>query len=191
MPIKNTQNFLEQAFQIALAAAKPHEILPSSLDAVFKRKLSGRCLVLGAGKAAASMAVTLEAYADKYWPDAQLDGMVVTRYGHAAPTRYIDVVEASHPVPDLVELAGQQQQRVARAALLERGGELQVLEFQENLGADDLRQRARLDAGRVQQLSAQARSALVTSTSTTASSGNRGSSTTSSSASGTCNSTDF
>ena len=104
MPIKNTQDFLEQAFCKALGAAKPAEILPVALTTVFNRPLSGRCLVLGAGKAAASMAATLEAYATQYWPSLQLDGMVVTRYGHAIPTKYIKVVEASHPVPDLAGL---------------------------------------------------------------------------------------
>ena len=30
----------------------------------------------------------------------QLEGLVVTRYGHGVPTRRIEVVEASHPNPD-------------------------------------------------------------------------------------------
>jgi hydroxypyruvate reductase len=34
------------------------------------------------------------------WPDVALEGAVVTRYGHAVPTRRIEVIEASHPVPD-------------------------------------------------------------------------------------------
>ena len=34
------------------------------------------------------------------WPDVALEGTVVTRYGHAVPTRHIEVIEASHPVPD-------------------------------------------------------------------------------------------
>ena len=32
------------------------------------------------------------------WPDVR--GVVVTRYGHAVPTRSIEVIEASHPIPD-------------------------------------------------------------------------------------------
>ena len=104
MPVKNTHEFLEQAFLKALGAAKPSEILPVSLATVFKNPLAGRCLVLGAGKAAASMAATLEAYAHEHWPDIQLEGMVVTRYGHAMPTKTIQVVEASHPVPDAAGL---------------------------------------------------------------------------------------
>ncbi|MDE2007817.1 MAG: glycerate kinase, partial [Rhodospirillales bacterium] len=34
------------------------------------------------------------------WPDVALEGTVVTRYGHAVPTRRIEVIEAAHPVPD-------------------------------------------------------------------------------------------
>jgi len=32
--------------------------------------------------------------------DGPLEGLVVTRYGHGAPTKRIEVVEAAHPVPD-------------------------------------------------------------------------------------------
>ena len=42
------------------------------------------------------MAAALEAA----WPDVQLEGTVVTPYGHAVPTTRIEVIEASHPVPD-------------------------------------------------------------------------------------------
>jgi hydroxypyruvate reductase len=52
--------------------------------------------VVGGGKSAAVMAAALEAA----WPDIDLQGTVVTRYGHAVPTRRIEVIEASHPVPD-------------------------------------------------------------------------------------------
>ncbi len=55
----------------------------------------GRTLVIGAGKAAAAMAQSLEAA----W-DGPLSGLVVTRYGHALPCQHIEVVEAGHPVPD-------------------------------------------------------------------------------------------
>ena len=52
-------------------------------------------IVVGAGKAAASMAAAVEAH----WP-GPLEGLVVTRYGHGAPCRRIEVIEAAHPVPD-------------------------------------------------------------------------------------------
>ena len=59
-------------------------------------KPKGRCVVIGCGKSAASMAASLEAA----WPDVDLSGVVVTRYDHAVPTQKITVLESSHPVPD-------------------------------------------------------------------------------------------
>ncbi len=83
---------LRQVFDAAVAAADPLVVLARHLP----DKPAGRCVVVGAGKSAAVMAQALEAA----WPDVDLSGVVVTRYGHSAPTRRIDVMEASHPVPD-------------------------------------------------------------------------------------------
>src|SRR6185436_14799072 len=60
----------------------------------------GRTLVIGAGKGSAQMAAALE----NAW-GGPLDGVVVTRYGYAAPCRQIRVIEAAHPVPDEAGLA--------------------------------------------------------------------------------------
>jgi hydroxypyruvate reductase len=57
-------------------------------------------VVIGAGKAAAAMAAATEAVWAEHAPDASLEGLVVTRYGHGCPTDRIEVVEAAHPVPD-------------------------------------------------------------------------------------------
>ncbi len=87
------KQLLIQSFQAAVAAADPLEILPSHLPA----PPSGRTLVIGAGKAAASMALAVE----RHWPaGAALEGLVITRHGHGLPTRRIKVIEAGHPVPD-------------------------------------------------------------------------------------------
>src|SRR5207249_6212146 len=87
------KQLLTQSFQAAVAAADPLKILPSHLPP----PPSGRTLVIGAGKAAASMALAVE----QHWPqDAALDGLVITRYRHGLPTRRIKVIEAGHPVPD-------------------------------------------------------------------------------------------
>jgi glycerate 2-kinase len=75
----------------ALAACNPAVCLPRHLP----KPPLGRTVVVGAGKAAASMAQAVE----KHWP-GPLSGLVVTRYGHGLPCRDIEVVEASHPVPD-------------------------------------------------------------------------------------------
>ncbi|MCU6684793.1 glycerate kinase [Leclercia sp. H6W5] len=76
----------------AVKSADPHDALIKSLP----EKPRGRCIVVGAGKASAAMAAALEAA----WPDVDLQGVVVTRYGHAAPTQKIRIVEAAHPVSD-------------------------------------------------------------------------------------------
>ena len=36
---------------------------------------------------------------EEHWP-GPLEGLVVTRYGHAVPCARIEIVEAAHPVPD-------------------------------------------------------------------------------------------
>jgi len=55
----------------------------------------GKTVVVGAGKASARMAEALEAA----W-EGPLEGLVITRYGHARPCAGIEIVEAAHPVPD-------------------------------------------------------------------------------------------
>lgn len=107
------RDLLRAMFDAALQAALPAHSLPRHLPPVPR----GRTVVIGAGKAAASMAQCLE----RHWP-APLQGLVVTRYGHSLPCDRIEVVEAAHPVPDA---AGQ------RAA--ER-----MLAMVQGLGPDDL-----------------------------------------------------
>jgi len=89
---------LGEVFDAAVAAADPRRVLASHLPA----KPTGRCIVVGLGKSAALMAAALE----QAWPDVPLTGVVVTRYGHAVPTRRIEVIEAAHPVPDANSEAG-------------------------------------------------------------------------------------
>jgi glycerate 2-kinase len=84
---------LRALFDTAVASADPSTVLAHHLP---PKPLSGRCIVVGGGKSAAVMAAALE----KAWPDVALTGTVVTRYGHAVPTKQIEVIEASHPVPD-------------------------------------------------------------------------------------------
>jgi hydroxypyruvate reductase len=83
---------LRQVFDAAIdsadAAAAVRRNLPATPD--------GRCVVVGAGKAAAAMAAAI----DSAWPDADLSGVVATRYEHAIPAGRIRVLEAGHPVPD-------------------------------------------------------------------------------------------
>jgi hydroxypyruvate reductase len=85
------RRFLLDLYQAALGAVSAEKCLPAFLPAPPK----GRTLVIGAGKGAAAMAKAVE----DHWP-GELSGLVVTRYHHGADCKRIEVVEASHPVPD-------------------------------------------------------------------------------------------
>ncbi|WP_075217095.1 glycerate kinase type-2 family protein [Mongoliimonas terrestris] len=87
--------FLKSLYDAAVAAADPAEVIGTYLPAPVK----GRTVVVGAGKASAAMAAAFEdAWTAKgYGP---VEGLVVTRYGHGHSTRFIEIVEAAHPVPD-------------------------------------------------------------------------------------------
>jgi len=90
------QNQLMLLFNAALAAAMPDGKFTPHLPTPPK----GRTLVLGAGKASARMARAFEVEWLAKHPGAPLEGLVVTRYGHACPTQHIEIIEAAHPVPD-------------------------------------------------------------------------------------------
>ncbi len=104
---------LRLAFEAAVAAANPQHRLPAFLPA----PPSGKTVVVGAGKAAASMARAVE----EHW-QGELTGLVVTRYGHGVPTSRIKVIEASHPVPDAAGM----------------GAAKQIMESVSGLGPNDL-----------------------------------------------------
>jgi len=101
---------LEHLFQNALAAVAPSRCLPEHLQELFASSPMGRTIVVGAGKGAAAMAKVVEDCWER-WPGdlARLSGLVVTRYGHGAATRRIEVVEAAHPVPDAAGEAAAQR----------------------------------------------------------------------------------
>ena len=106
------RQFLRSLFDTAVAAATPENCMRAWVPA----KPAGRVIIIGAGKAAASMAKELE----DQWP-GPLEGRVIVPYGHGADCRWIEVIEASHPVPD--------EAGVAAAA--------DILESVSRLSADD------------------------------------------------------
>jgi glycerate 2-kinase len=103
---------LRSLFDAALETAAPHVALAGRLPPPVK----GRTIVIGAGKASAAMARAFE----EAW-DGELSGLVVTRRGHAVPCGRIEIVEASHPVPDA---SGEDAAR-------------RILRLAEGLGPDD------------------------------------------------------
>ena len=92
------RELLRRMFDAAIASGQPALCIPPHLPSPPK----GRVIVLGAGKASAAMAQAVE----NAWtgPKADLSGLVVTRYGYKVPCEHIEVVEASHPVPDAAGL---------------------------------------------------------------------------------------
>ncbi|WP_457578275.1 glycerate kinase type-2 family protein [Ensifer adhaerens] len=89
--ITDPRRFLEALFTSAVAAADPEKVIAANLPA----RPKGRTVVVGAGKGAAQMAAAFE----RHW-HGPLSGVIVTRYGYAAPCETIEVLEASHPLPD-------------------------------------------------------------------------------------------
>ena len=74
--------------------------------------------VIGAGKAGAPMTQAVEAVLG----ERITDGLVVVKTGHHAPTTHVQIVEASHPVPDAAGVAAGKQ----------------ILALAEQAGPDDL-----------------------------------------------------
>lgn len=108
-----SRDTLLQLMDAALKAADPAVQIPRNLPT----KPKGKTIVIGAGKASANMARAFE----QAW-DGDISGLVVTRYGHAVPCEKIEIVEASHPVPDA---AGQKAAQ-------------RILDIVKSAGPDDL-----------------------------------------------------
>jgi hydroxypyruvate reductase len=106
-------SLLRNMFEAAVGAALPAKCLPPHLPP----RPKGRTIAVGAGKASGAMAKAVE----DHW-QGPLEGLVVTRYGHGVPCQRIEVVEASHPVPDA---AGQEAAK-------------RILALVKGLTADDL-----------------------------------------------------
>jgi len=112
MPL-DPRKLLLGMFHAAVGAALPAKCLPPHLPP----RPKGRVIVVGAGKAGGSMAKAVE----DHW-DGPLEGLVVTRYGHGVPCKRIEIIEASHPVPDA---AGEEAAK-------------RILALVQGLSADDL-----------------------------------------------------
>jgi glycerate 2-kinase len=92
MTAPQPRQLLLDLYDAAVGAVHPRNLVQDFLP---PPPANGRTLVIGAGKGAAAMAQAVE----RSWT-GPLSGLVVTRYGHGAETKHIEVVEASHPVPD-------------------------------------------------------------------------------------------
>jgi hydroxypyruvate reductase len=149
-PSITSEAILKNAFAAAVAVADPQIIIPEYLAKIFPagQEPQGKCLVVGAGKASASMASALEFYAQVHWPQAKIGGVVLTRYGHNSLTSQIKIVEAGHPVPDqagmdgakeIFALAKQLQAGDVLIALVSGGGSSLLTLPVEGISIEDMR----------------------------------------------------
>ena len=111
---QKSADLLKALYAEAVRAALPAAILPVHLPP----RPQGRLVIIAIGKAAASMAAAAEAH----YRSADIEGIALTRYGHAQPTKRVEVIEAGHPVPDAAGVAASTR----------------IMELAASLGADDL-----------------------------------------------------
>ncbi len=90
------KNILLEMFNQAVLVSHPSNIMKNYIPDI---EPSGKVIVVGAGKGSAEMARSFEeAWYNKGYKD--LSGLVITRYGHKRKCKNINIIEASHPVPD-------------------------------------------------------------------------------------------
>ena len=148
--MRKQESILKSAFAAAVAVADPQIIVPQHLAKIFPlgSEPKGRCVVVGAGKASASMASALEAYAKSHWPQIDIEGVVLTRYGHNSPTSHLQIIEAGHPVPDqagmdgakeIYRLVSELNQGDVLIALISGGGSSLLTLPQAGISIEDMR----------------------------------------------------
>jgi len=91
VPSHDPIELLRRLYDSAVAAADPLKVLPRFLPTPPR----GRTVVVGVGKATASMARALEAH----WQGGELSGVIAVPPGATQPLKWIEQVEGSHPVP--------------------------------------------------------------------------------------------
>jgi hydroxypyruvate reductase len=148
--MRKQESILKNAFAAAVAVADPQIIVPQHLAKIFPLgyEPKGRCIVVGAGKASASMASALESYAKSHWPEIDIEGVVLTRYGHNSPTSHLKIIEAGHPVPDqagmdgakeIYRLVSELNQGDVLIALISGGGSSLLTLPQPGISIEDMR----------------------------------------------------
>ena len=109
---------LDQTLKAAIQCSQPKICLPGYLKEIQQtEKLPEQIIVLGAGKASAEMANALECHWQGTDWGANLCGLVLTRYGYGVHCNSIEIVEASHPVPDEIgQITAQRILNLAKTA---------------------------------------------------------------------------
>ncbi len=107
-----TRQALLDIFSAALAAVDPYNAVLKAVSfennrlqvasTTYDLAAFGHIIVVGAGKAAARMAVAVESL----FGSKISSGLIVVKDGHSARLSIIEQVEAAHPVPDRAGMAG-------------------------------------------------------------------------------------
>jgi hydroxypyruvate reductase len=111
----NYRDHLHEIFHAGLAAVDPYRAVTRAFriegntltagGGVYDLNVFDRVMVIGAGKATASMAAAVE----DTLGDRIDRGIVVVKYGHVGKLTAIEQVEAAHPVPDEAGVQGTQR----------------------------------------------------------------------------------
>lgn len=98
--MSDPRRLLRDLFDAALDIAQPEIAMRRWLP----ERPDGKIVVVGAGKAAAAMAKTLESM----WGEP-LSGTVIVPYDYRVDCQQIEVIEAAHPIPDAAGVAATQK----------------------------------------------------------------------------------
>ncbi len=139
-------------FIAALAAADPCRSVAKALMLTdYKLHAAGsmydlgsfrRVILVGAGKAAASMAHSVE----DILGDVLDQGIVIVKYGHAGTLRRVEQVEAGHPIPDeagvegtkrILDMVHQADEKTLVICLLSGGGSALLVAPQRGITLND------------------------------------------------------
>ena len=104
--------YAQKIIQSAINAVKPDLLIQRRVrlegdnliigDRIFNLSAYKNIYVIGAGKASAWMGLEIE----KILRDRIKAGVITVKYGHKAPTKIIQILEAGHPVIDQNSLEG-------------------------------------------------------------------------------------
>jgi hydroxypyruvate reductase len=121
MSFATKSQLIRAMFDAAIAAAQPHQFMPDAVRTLLPDTIKGRLFVTGFGKASAAMAQVLEAEMPNELAQ-KIYGKIIIPDGHEETLSRLELMHASHPVPDARSAA-------AAAYVLEEAG---------RLGADDI-----------------------------------------------------
>ena len=100
--------------------------------------------IVGAGKASAAMAQTIESILGS----RITEGYIITKYAHAVPLQFIGITEAGHPVPDengikgteiIMSIAKKAKKNDLLICLISGGGSALLTDVPEGCSLDDLK----------------------------------------------------